>query len=81
MVVIAAAVSYLISTTVYNLFFHPLRNFPGSKLAAATHIYEFYFDCIKGGKFIWQIQKMHEVYGIAPGAIHTRNPLTDRQDP
>ncbi|KAJ5668037.1 uncharacterized protein N7477_006607 [Penicillium maclennaniae] len=75
---LALAVGYLISASIYNLFFHPLRNFPGPKLAAATHIYEFYFDCIKSGKFIWEIQRMHEVYGpivrINPREIHIKDP-------
>lgn len=68
---VALAVSYLVSTAIYNLFFHPLQKFPGPKLAAATHIYEFYFDCIKSGKFIWEIQRMHEVYGNLSLVIHT----------
>jgi hypothetical protein len=33
-------------------------------LTAATHLYEFYYDVVKGGKFIWQIEKMHEKYGM-----------------
>jgi cytochrome P450 len=78
LVTLALVVSYLVSTSIYNLFFHPLRSFPGPKLAAATHFYEFYFDCIKGGRFIWQIQRMHEVYGpvvrINPREIHIRDP-------
>ncbi|KAJ5296670.1 uncharacterized protein N7443_007563 [Penicillium atrosanguineum] len=78
LVLLALSISYLVSTTLYNLFFHPLHNFPGPKLAAATHIYEFYFDCIKSGKFIWEIQRMHEIYGpivrINPREIHIKDP-------
>jgi hypothetical protein len=76
---IALAISYLVSTSIYNLFFHPLRNFPGPKLAAATHIYEFYFDCLKGGKFMWEIQRMHEAYGIRPPQFTPRDTLTSTQ--
>lgn len=47
----------------YNLYFHPLSKFPGPKLAACSHLYEFYFDIIKNGMFMQEIARMHEVYG------------------
>jgi hypothetical protein len=38
--------------------------FPGPKLAALTLWYEFYYDVIKGGKYTWEIGRMHEKYGL-----------------
>jgi hypothetical protein len=48
---------------VYHLYFHPLSKFPGPKLAAATFLYEFYYDVVKSGMYIWEIERMHEKYG------------------
>ena len=48
---------------IYRLVAHPLANFPGPKLAAATFLYEFYYDVVKKGMYIWEIERMHEKYG------------------
>ena len=61
----AAFVVYAITTAVYRLFFSPLAKFPGSKMAAATGWYEFYFDVVKRGQYIYEIEKMHHEYGIS----------------
>lgn len=50
--------------TVYRLFFHPLSHFPGPKLAAISHLYEFYYDVIRNGIYIEKIDGMHQKYGL-----------------
>jgi hypothetical protein len=58
-------ITYSIGLVVYRLYFHPLRNFPGSKICAATLWYDFYYDCVRRGTLIWQIEKLHKQYGKA----------------
>jgi hypothetical protein len=60
---VALPLGLLAWRTVYHLYFHPLSRFPGPKLAAATSLYEFYYDVIKSGMYIWEIERMHEKYG------------------
>jgi hypothetical protein len=56
---------YLVSRSVYRLFFHPLRHIPGPKLAAVTQWVEIYHQCFKGpgGQFFKELGKWHEKYG------------------
>ncbi|KAL4885918.1 cytochrome P450 [Aspergillus karnatakaensis] len=68
----------LAARTIYRLYFHPLRHIPGPKLAAITHLYEFYFDIWSSGRFLFQIEKLHRQYGpivrITPREIHISDP-------
>ena len=54
---------YLFLRSLYRLYLHPLSRFPGPRLAAITHGYEFYHDVIRHGMYIWEIEKMHQKYG------------------
>ena len=66
---VAGVCLYSICLILYRLFFHPLSKFPGSKIAAATKWYEFYWDIIsgEGGQYTWEIERMHEAYGPFAG--------------
>ncbi|RAQ44084.1 cytochrome P450 [Aspergillus flavus] len=71
-------VTYLVFLSIYRLYFHPLSHIPGPKLAAITHGYEFYHNIIRGGLFIWELERLHEVYGpiirINPREVHIKDP-------
>lgn len=54
---------YCICKCFYNIYLHPLRKIPGPKLAAMGSLYEFYYDVVKDGTYLWEIQRMHQKYG------------------
>ncbi|OAT12006.1 benzoate 4-monooxygenase cytochrome P450 [Blastomyces gilchristii SLH14081] len=73
-----AAVSYMGAVVIYRLYFHPLSHIPGPRLAAATHLYNFYYNGICSGRLYLQIEKLHRIYGpvirISPAEIHLSDP-------
>ena len=58
-----ASLLYIIGTVIYRLYFSPLAKFPGPKLAAATYLYEGYYDVVKRGKYTFKIRDLHAQYG------------------
>ena len=52
-----------VTLVIYRLCLSPLAEIPGPKLAAATGWYEFYYDCWLAGKYIFEIEAMHNIYG------------------
>lgn len=58
------AVTYVSYTVFWRLYLSPISHFPGPKFAAMTWLYEMYYDIYKDGQFHFQLQKLHERYGI-----------------
>ncbi len=58
-----ALLLYIVGGVLYRLYLSPIAHFPGPKLAAATGLYEVYYDVVKKGKYIWVIEEMHKKYG------------------
>lgn len=55
---------YRVLLALYNISpWHPLAKFPGPKLAAATYLYEAWFDLVLVGRYSWEIKDMHKKYG------------------
>lgn len=71
-------VAYVFCLALYRLFFCPVAQFPGPRLAALTFWYEFYYDVVCKGKYTWKIQQLHHQYGpvvrINPEEIHVDDP-------
>ncbi|KJK75260.1 hypothetical protein H634G_09278 [Metarhizium anisopliae BRIP 53293] len=62
----------------YRLSFHPLAGIPGPKITACTHLYEFFYNVVRPGKFLFKIEEMHHQYGpivrINPREVHVSDP-------
>ena len=57
-------VGYRFLIVLYNISpFHPLVKFPGPKIAAASYLYEAYYDWWLVGRYGHEIRRMHERYG------------------
>jgi hypothetical protein len=64
--VIAALYSiYILGLVVYRLTFHPLAKFPGPLLCRGSYLPQAYYEAILQGKFIHEIPKYHEKYGMS----------------
>ena len=61
-------VLYRVAIALYNISpFHPLAQFPGPKIAAASYLYEAYYDWWCVGRYGKVIARMHELYGMFSG--------------
>ena len=54
---------YVAVVAIHRLYFNPLAKFPGPRLAALTNMYQFYYDVIHDGRFIFHTQELHRQYG------------------
>lgn len=54
---------YLAGLVFYRLYLSPIAKFPGPRLAAATYLFEGYYDVVKRGKYTFKIRDLHAKYG------------------
>lgn len=61
----------------YNLYLHPLRAFPGPKLAAASLWWQVHLEVFKGESLCMKLVELHRIYGtLSPPPIN-RDGLTE----
>ncbi|KUI57993.1 hypothetical protein VP1G_05332 [Cytospora mali] len=76
----ALFIAYCISRVIYNLYFDPLSNYPGPKLAALTDIWWAYASTT--GRYPWIIENVLKQYGdvvrIAPNELVFLTPQAGR---
>jgi hypothetical protein len=69
---------YTIYGAFWRLYYSPIAHIPGPKLAALTWLYEFYYDIVLGGQYVFKINDLHREYGpiirINPEEIHVGDP-------
>lgn len=64
LVFFALTVIYCAFLAIYRLYLSPIAKIPGPKLAALTFWYQFYHDVTRDGQYIFEIEKMHQKYGM-----------------
>ncbi|KAF4543390.1 Cytochrome p450 protein [Lasiodiplodia theobromae] len=73
---------YFATTVIYNIYFHPLRHFPGPKLYAASRL-PYAIDLLRG-TLVKRITELHNKYGevirIAPEELSFTSADTAWQD-
>ena len=74
----ASAVLYVGILIIYRLYYAPVANFPGPRLAALTYFYEFYYDVWQEGQYTWKIQDLHKEYGMYFFKLVALNPHQSR---
>lgn len=57
---------YVAAVVVRRVFFSRLSKFPGPKLAAATFLYEIYYEIFRQGQYTFKIKELHKKYGKKP---------------
>ncbi len=60
---VAAFVVLEFGRSIYNVFFHPLRKFPGPLLAAVTPWWKTYEEVGKGTSLYHKLVDLHAIYG------------------
>ncbi|KAK4203434.1 cytochrome P450 [Triangularia verruculosa] len=69
----------LLALCVYRLYLSPLAQFPGPRIAVLTGWYEFYYDIILDGEYVFKIEQLHKEYGpiirINPWELHASDPI------
>lgn len=68
-VVLGLSTFYILGLVIYRLIFSPIAKFPGPKLAAVSGWYELYYDVVHKGKYLFEIEKMHDKYGVCYGFL------------
>ena len=59
-------------TVFYNLFLHPLRDYPGPLGARSTTWWKTYIEVVKKESFVHLLMKLHKQYGTAQSLMSSQ---------
>ncbi|CAI6331170.1 unnamed protein product [Periconia digitata] len=75
---LSALVLYVAYGLFWRLYLSPIAHIPGPRIAAATRLYEAYYDLVLGGQYTFKIGELHKEYGpvirISPWEVHIHDP-------
>ncbi|KAH7136179.1 cytochrome P450 [Dendryphion nanum] len=75
---VVISVAYFVYGIIWRLWLSPIAHIPGPRLAAATRLYEAYYDLVLGGQYTFKIGELHKQYGpiirISPWEVHIHDP-------
>lgn len=54
---------YSVAIYIYRLTLHPLASYAGPKFAAASYLYEFWYDVVLDAQYTRKIAELHERFG------------------
>ncbi|KAK0218598.1 cytochrome P450 [Armillaria nabsnona] len=78
MFILAVAGIWCLYRILSRLVFHPLRKYPGPKIAALTSWCVAYWETIRDGMLVKELERLHRIYGpvvrIAPNELHFSSP-------
>ncbi|KAK0749537.1 cytochrome P450 CYP542B3 [Schizothecium vesticola] len=70
--------AYTLYGVFWRLHLSPIAHIPGPRLAALTWWYEFYYDIVLGGQYVFKMADLHKQYGpiirINPYEVHINDP-------
>lgn len=71
---LVAWIALELSRAVYNVFFHPLRRFPGPAAAGASNLWKMYMEVVRRESPAHFLVELHKQYGKLAMAVTSRVP-------
>lgn len=60
---LAVGATWIVYIVARRLFLHPLKSFPGPRLAAITDLYSAYYEIWMDGRIVSHLEELHRIYG------------------
>lgn len=78
--ILLAWVTWWIGHSLYNIYLHPLADFPGPTFGRCSRLYKTWIDVVAQSSFVHTLEKLHKKYGevvrVGPNELHFSRPAT-----